>query len=420
MITYWLDYDWVPDSRTEKLMMEAFGRMVEERERGVAGYYHLPEDSKLLETEVKAWMASNPVLPRCDTIVLIGIGGSSLGTRAVDSMLRHGTENVKRFVFLENPDPVDISEKLSTIRKEKTLFIVVSKSGTTIETISLFKTVIDRFDLDLKGTDRSRVLVITDEGSPLCRFADDHELKAYTIPENVGGRFSVLSAVGIVPLTIAGYDTCGILQGASDMVTRFFERREKHIEKKAAFMATHWERYRMNVLFAYATFLEEFSGWYVHLWGESLGKIDAEGMHVGPTPIGRIGAVDQHSFLQLVMEGPRDKTVTFMKVVDFENDLKIPSLTLENIENADYINTHTFNELINAECDATLQSMVEKKIPVDLIALDRTTPANVGELIVYYELLTSMTGAMLDIDIYTQPGLERGKTILINKFEKDR
>ena len=419
MITYRLDYSWQPDERGEKLMAEAFGKIVEEREKGVAGYYHLPEDSRLLEAEIRAYASSSAVVNGCDTIAVIGIGGSSLGTKAVDAMLRHRFPDAKRLVFLENPDPVDLVEKFASLKKDRTLFVVVSKSGTTIETTSIFKAVIAHFGLDLAGEDRSRVIVVTDEGSALCHYADHHGLKAYTIPENVGGRFSVLSAIGIVPLTLAGYDTSSILRGAAKMVERFFARREKHLEKKAAFIVTHHDIYRMNVLFVYAACLEPFTKWYVQLWAESLGKIDREGVRIGLTPIGQTGPADQHTFLQLMMEGARDKSVTFLKIADFENDLKIPDISLENIEKTDYINARTFNELINAECDATLQSVAEQGVPVDLITFDRLSPANVGEIIVYYELLTSLVGAMLDIDTYTQPGVERGKRILMNKFVKD-
>ena len=420
MITYGLDYEWTPDESTETLMTEAFGKIVEERETGAAGYYHLPEDSKLLVSEIRAFAASNTSVTESDTIAVIGIGGSSLGTKAVDRMLKHKYPETKRILFLENPDPIDIEEKFASIEKEKTLFIVVSKSGSTIETTSIFKAAIAHFTLELDGKDNARVIVVTDEGSSLCHFADHHALKAYTIPDNVSGRFSVLSAVGIVPLTLAGYDTSSILEGASSMVKRYFDRRENHIEKKAAFLATHWKTYRMNVLFAYASFFEDFTKWYIQLWGESLGKINPKGKHTGPTPIGQIGAIDQHSFLQLIIEGPRDKSVTFLKLADFENGLGIPDISLKEIEQIDYVNAHTFNELINAECDATRQSIAEQGIPVDSIILDRISERNIGEMLVYYELLTSLTGAMLNIDTYNQPGVKRGKDILKKTFEKDR
>ncbi len=416
MITYDLNLRWQAGDEANELMTEAFGNLIYEREKGVAGYYNLPVNSKLIVTEVQAFMASSEVVKKSDTIVVIGIGGSSLGTKAVDSMLRHKYPNAKRLLFLENPDPVDLERKFSTIEKERSIFIVISKSGTTVETISIFKAVLKRFDIDLQSDDKERVIAITDEGSALCHFVDTHGLKAYTIGHNVGGRFSVLSSVGVVPLTIAGYDTCSLLAGSAKMVERFFDAKEEHMLIKAAFIATNWREYRMNVLFAYGNLLEDFTKWYVQLWGESLGKIDRCGNRVGPTPIGHIGSVDQHSFLQLVMQGPRDKSVTFLKVEDFEKDIKIPDINLEHIQKCDYVNGRSFNELLNAECDATMESVSNEEVPVDMITLDRVDERNIGELILYYELLTSLVGSMLHIDTYDQPGVERGKKILVEKF----
>ncbi len=418
MITYDLNLRWQAGDEANELMTEAFGNLIYEREKGVAGYYNLPVDSKLIVTEVQAFMASSEVVKKSDTIVVIGIGGSSLGTKAVDSMLRHKYPEAKRLLFLENPDPVDLERKLSTVEKKRSIFIVISKSGTTVETISIFKAVLKRFDIDLQSDDKERVIAITDEGSALCHFVDTHGLKAYTIGDNVGGRFSVLSSVGVVPLTIAGYDTCSLLGGGAKMVERFFDAKEEHMLIKAAFIATNWREYRMNVLFAYGNLLEDFTKWYVQLWGESLGKIDRCGNRVGPTPIGHIGSVDQHSFLQLVMQGPRDKSVTFLKVEDFEKDINIPDINLEHIQKCDYVNGRSFNELLNAECDATMESVSNEEVPVDMITLDRVDERSIGELILYYELLTSLVGSMLHIDTYNQPGVEYGKKILVEKFGK--
>jgi glucose-6-phosphate isomerase len=299
----------------------------------------------------------------------------------------------------------------------RTLFIVISKSGGTIETTSIFKVLIDHFGLEVEGKDRERILVITDEGSILFRYAEKHGLGSYLIPANVGGRFSVLSAVGIVPLSLAGYDTRLLLAGARKIVDGFFNRREDHLLRKGAFLASYWRQYRMNVLFAYGTALEDLTKWYVQLWGESLGKIDAFGNRVGLTPLGHIGSVDQHSFLQLIIEGPRDKSVTFLKVEDFGRDLTIPRISLEHIEKNDYINGHTLGELLHAECDATMESIAGEGVPTDAIVMDRLDPENLGELILYYELLTSIVGAMLHIDTYNQPGVELGKRILVKKFQ---
>ncbi|MCF6200687.1 MAG: glucose-6-phosphate isomerase [Hydrogenimonas sp.] len=418
MITYDLNIGWQADDEASMMMQDAFEQLVYERENAIAGYYNLPKSSKPIITEAKAFAASNDAVNNSDTIVVVGIGGSSLGIKAVDSMLRHKYPAAKRLIFLENPDPVDLQMKFSMIEKERSIFIVISKSGTTVETMSIFKAVLARFEIDLNKSDKDRIIAITDEGSALCRFVDTHSLKAYTIPHNVGGRFSVLSSVGIVPLTLAGYDTCSLLEGGASMVDRFFDAKEEHMLIKAAFIASNWREYRTNVLFAYGNSLEDFTKWYVQLWGESLGKIDRCGNRVGPTPAGHIGSVDQHSFLQLLMQGPKDKSVTFLKVEDFESSLKIPDIELKHIERVDYLNGHTFNELINAECDATMEALSKEEVPVDMIKLDKIDEENIGELILYYELLTSLVGSMLHVDTYNQPGVEMGKRILAEKFKK--
>jgi len=401
-----------------RLMMNAFGFLMHEKEKGISGYYNLPIDGENLLKEINSYIIQeDEVYQNAENIVVIGIGGSSLGAKAIDSMLRHKYNNLKKLLFLENPDPVSISKTLNRIKKHNSIFVVISKSGGTIETTSIFKTVLKEFDMDLKSEDAKRVLIISDEGSPLCKFADFYGIKAFTIPKNVGGRFSVLSSVGIVPLSLAGYDMRNVLKGAKHMIKRFFNSKEEHIAIKALYYCKNYQKTPINVLFSYADFLEDFTKWFIQLWAESLGKIDKDGKNVGLTPVAHIGSIDQHSFLQLIMQGPRDKTVTFIKVEDFENDLKIPDISLKYIEKTDYINNHTFNELINAECDATKESLVKEGIPVDTITLDKVNEENVGELIAYFELLTSYAGAIFDINTYDQPGVEFGKKILVKKFK---
>jgi glucose-6-phosphate isomerase len=172
------------------------------------------------------------------------------------------------------------------------------------------------------------------------------------------------------------------------------------------------------VLFSYANDLENLCKWYVQLWGESLGKINTQEKNVGLTPIGLIGSIDQHSFLQLLIEGPKDKTVTFVNIKDFENDLSIPDVSLKHIEKTDFINSNSFNTLINAQCDATRESLIQSGVAVDSIEFERICEGNIGTMIIYYELLTSLVGAMLRVNTYDQPGVELGKDILYKKFGK--
>ena len=416
MIEYEDDFVWQLDAKLEAKIIESYAKIVQERKEGISGYFNLGKDSQPIAKEAELYATKSKFVRESDTVVVIGIGGSSLGTKAINAMLKPIKSNQKRMIFLENPDEFDLSEKLATIQKEKTVFTIVSKSGTTIETLSIFKKILEYFSLDYSGTDSQQILIITDEGSPLDKFAHYYGIKTYNIPKNVGGRFSVLSAVGIVPLTIAGYDTKTILNGANDMVERFFSGKENHLLKKAALLVSHRKEAPMNVVFSYANCLEDFTKWYVQLWGESLGKLDNEGKHTGLTPIGHIGSVDQHSFLQLIMQGPRDKTVTFIKLDTFEKKIQVPQISLKFLETTDYINGYSFNELIDGECEATKESIIKQGINVDAITLNTIEEHNIGELILYYELLTSLCGIMLDINTYDQPGVELGKSILLRKF----
>ncbi|WP_457749780.1 glucose-6-phosphate isomerase [Sulfurimonas sp.] len=416
MLQYENDFIWNKDVNITALMDDVYQKLVTEKESKIAGYYTLGEDSLPLVDHVLENSQTNRYIQQSDTIVVIGIGGSSLGTKAIYSVFKHRYKNAKRMLFLENPDEIDLYEKLASIEKEKTIFIVVSKSGSTIETISIFKEIISRFYLNYEQQDRERIIAITDFDSLLYKFAQYYKIKVYTIPDNVGGRFSVLSAVGVVPLTLAGYDMKSLLSGAATMANSFFEKKENHLLEKAVFLTSHQKEYPMNVVFSYANCLEDFTKWYVQLWGESLGKINKNAQHVGLTPIGHIGSVDQHSFLQLIIEGPRDKTVTFIKLENFEKNIKIPNISLKFIEKADYINGYTFNELIDGECEATKESIIQQGINVDEITLDRLNEKNIGKLIMYYELLTSLCGKIFNIDTYNQPGVELGKQILLKKF----
>lgn len=407
MLSFSQQYKFESSSDNNQRMQNAFEILKDEMNQDKVGYYKLPLHSKEFVTKVSELDSSD-----IKQIVVIGIGGSSLGIKAIDSILRPITENVKEMIFFENSDPVTISQNLSKIDSQKAAFFVISKSGSTIETTSIFKTIIHHFNLDLDGVDSKRIFVITDSGSSLSTFAKHHSIVEFNIPNNVGGRFSVLSAVGVAPLQMAGYDMNSVLDGAAAFVKSFFEGNEEHLLAKANFLYENAKTQSINVVFSYADKLEHFTKWYVQLWGESLGKIDKKGQRVGLTPIGIIGSVDQHSFLQLIIEGPKDKNITFINIDDFQNPLTIPDITLYGIKKTDFINNTTFNTLINEQCKATMQSVVESGVDVDTISLDKVSEINIGSLIMYYEILTSLVGTMFEVNTYNQPGVELGKVIL--------
>ncbi len=387
----------------------AFESLKNEYESGEIGYYHLPKNVENLIKEV------SKIKDDFETLVIVGIGGSSLGTKAIYRLLKSNYNKVKKIIFLENTDPIELRNKFNEIEPKKAKFIVISKSGSTIETISIFKALLANFNLSLEN-DKNKFIIITDSGSPLEKLAQEYKINVFNIPSNVGGRFSVFSAVGVVPLYLAGFKIEEIVKSAGEFFKSFFDKKEWHLIKKASFIYEKSNFYKMNVVFSYSSLLDEFNKWYVQLWGESLGKINKKGRRVGLTPIGLLGSIDQHSFLQLLIEGPKDKTVTFIKVKNFERELKIPKLSLPYIQKCDFVNGVSFNDLINAQCDATKESVIRAGIDVDEIILEKLNEENVGKLLAYYELLTSAVGALFEINTYNQPGVELGKQILKTKF----
>lgn len=381
-------------------------------ERSSVGYYDLPISSTSLCSEVKNSLLSSSVF--FDTIAVVGIGGSSLGIKAIDRLLRSSTPHAKKIVYFENSDPISIAYESSRIAFAKTLFVVISKSGGTVETLSIFKYLISKFEIDLVNS--PQIIIVSDEGSILSQFADHYSLKRFVIPSNVGGRFSVLSAVGVIPLVLAGFHMEGVLEGAQNFADSFWERKEEHLLQKAAFYVGNAKVSPINVLFSYSDTFEEFGKWVVQIWGESLGKRNTRGERVGLTPISLIGSVDQHSFLQLIIEGPLNKTVTFMHIEHSRDELMIPKLSLPFLEKSDFVNGESFNTLINAQCQATMQSVLESGVNVDEITWECINEESVGQMVMYYELLTSAAGALFEINTYDQPGVEHGKKILEGYF----
>lgn len=461
---------------------EIFAKVQREREKGVSGYYALPFENRACEDLAGFVSKNEELLTHIENLVLIGVGGSSLGAKAIHHLLRYAPlssqnpqtqaqstsqpasaksqtkstnqgkngevtshKKAPKIYFLEHTDALSVPHTLSKITLDSTLFIAISKSGGTIETSSLLKYVISRFCLLDSSEGKSHLLCITDEGSALQSFAKKEGVECISIAPSVGGRFSVLSAVGLVPLGLLGYDIAQILRGAREFMERFFARKEEHILTKASFLAKNYECYPITTLFSYSSIFMEFNAWFVQLWGESLGKIDKEGKRVGLSPVGLIGSIDQHSFLQLIIEGRADKTVTFLSVspTALPSSPKIPLLSLHSLESSDFVNGVEFAELLDRQRLATFQSLenlqyegaesniksskgqasvkskeILSKIPLDSIVLNELSERSVGALIAYFELLTSAVGCALDIDTYNQPGVELGKVLLKKGFSK--
>ena len=394
------------NSEKKRALIESIDRESED-----IGYYKLPEQNI---DEILTFVDNFDV--SIENIVVLGIGGSSLGSKAIYEFLKPVEEPKRKLFFFESTDPLNIVDTLKKLDIEKTHFLIISKSGGTVETISIFKYIF------APNQDKTKYTFITDMGSNLDKFAQDLGSKCFYLPDNVGGRFSVLSVVGLLPLALCGVNIKELLRGAREVSDAYFKSGQltETFLNKAIFYAQNHEKYNINCLFAYSETLQYFTEWYVQLWGESLGKKEIQtDENTGLTPIGLIGPKDQHSFLQLIMEGKRDKSVTFIKLKEFEHEMYIPAITLKHLEALDTLNNIAFHELINMQCDSVIEALKEEKdIPLDEIIIPNVSASSIGALMYYYELLTSLVGVLLGVNTYDQPGVEAGKIILKEKLIK--
>lgn len=378
-------------------------------EKDFIGYYNLVfQDTKYLKDYAKQVSQKH--------IVVVGIGGSIMGTKAIYEFLLSSSSFTKKMHFLETTDPLNIKQQLKFIDLKDAFFIIASKSGTTIETIAVFK-----YLSSLYVIDKNNSAIISDETSPLFEFAKNHNIQRFILDANIGGRFSVFSAISLLPLAIIGVDIDKIMQGCKEVYDSFFNQKSyyKDILEKARFFVENKHRFNIHIVFSYSTSLEGFNRWYIQLWGESLGKLNINQTRQSLTPIGLIGPNDQHSFLQLLIDGNRDKIVTFIKINDFKSEIKIPKNTLKDFKELSYIDDIDFQDLINHQANATIKSIdMEKDIPYDVISIDKVDEISISKLMFSYQLLTSCVGKFMQVNTYDQPGVEQGKIILKKILQK--
>ncbi|MBT4731818.1 glucose-6-phosphate isomerase [Candidatus Woesearchaeota archaeon] len=391
-----------------------------QKETDKIGYYNLPKQNTSYIDDYLKQLDRRQGLDNIKDIVVIGIGGSSLGAKSVYYFIKSVRKLKRKLHFIDSTDPITITNTCDRLNLNSTHFLVISKSGSTIETIAAYKYTLGL--INGSATDCFPFTFITDKNSLLEKHAVKVGGLIVNIQDNVGGRFSVLSSVGLIPLILADIKVDCLLQGAAKINNSFFKKGcvQEALLKKATFYAKNSTNYNINAIFSYTDSLQYFNDWYVQLWGESLGKKQKNSaFNVGLTPIGLTGPKDQHSFLQLLADGTRNKSVTFIKLKEFNNQQSIPDIRLKELENLDLINNIKFSTLINLQEESIFESLsASKRIPLDEITIQKQDEFSIGQLIYYYELLTSLVGDLLNINTYDQPGVESGKQILVKKLQQ--
>jgi glucose-6-phosphate isomerase len=368
------------------------------------GFIDLPKDNNVLD-QVKAFASS--VEGKYAHIVILGIGGSMLGPKCILEALYSPRPGLQ-IHYLDNIDPHKISQIASNIDLSKTLFLVQTKSGGTPETISqylYFRNQVNTHNLDAKD---HFVFVTDPQKGYLRQVANLENIPSFVIPENVGGRFSVLTPVGLLVAALVGLDIDSMLSGAQSVL----DNQLSEAYTLATIQHSLSESGKsINVIMPYSSRLKTFSEWCVQLISESLGKefdLDGNLVNTGITPLPAVGATDQHSQLQLFAEGPNDKLIIFIKPQDYGVEIDIPHT---NEESLTYLNGHSFNQLLDAEFKGVSAALTERDRPNLTIEIDQVNEFSLGELFMFFELATAFVGVMLNINTFDQPGVERGKVL---------
>lgn len=348
------------------------------------------------------------------TFVHVGIGGSSLGPEMLISSLKKSN---KKFVFINNIDPDEIHQQLSKIDLHNSLFYFCSKSGGTAETmagLAIVSSLLESNGIQKENFKEYMVFATDPVKSDLLELGKELGVSCLTIPSNVGGRFTVLTPVGFLPALFAGIEIGQLCSGASEAQGLCLDENlaQNQLMKMASFLYAFKEEKGMSqtIFMPYSSKLRNLSHWFVQLWAESLGKeLDNQGnvINTGFTPVPAYGATDQHSQVQLFMEGPKDKVMVIISVENFEQDYPLKS----DFAQAAFkkLSPYTLGQLMKAELNGTLKALEEKERPYIHINIPSLNEQNLGKMIMVFESLTATMGGYLNINPFDQPGVEAGK-----------
>jgi glucose-6-phosphate isomerase len=399
------------------------------KEMGQIPFYNLPyaEDSaeKILKT-------ANELREKFDTLVVLGIGGSALGSKALLSSLRGPYFNYfsseirsgARVFICDNIDPDSFGSLLDLLDLNKTLFNVISKSGQTIETMSQFMVVKHLLKEKIGNRWADHIVLTTDpEKGSLRQMVKEEKFRSFEIPPGVGGRFSALSPVGLFPAAMAGIDILELLAGArrAEVRTQLEDLWMNPSYMLAALQyLMHRKKKNIVVMMPYSDLLFPLAEWYCQLWAESIGKrfsLKGEVVNAGSTPIAACGTKDQHSQLQLYMEGPNDKYFLFLIFENFSKTIAIPEASVRQ-EHLTSLVSHTMGEILQAEARATETALRDQGRPSSRFLIPHRNPYAVGQLLFLLEVATAFAGGLFNVNPFDQPGVELVKKLTAGLLDR--
>jgi len=393
---------------------EAARALAEKRAAGELPMFDLAQEPEALG---RISALAREVRDEVDTLVVLGIGGSALGSRAILGALAEGPMRVE---VADNVDPWSFGTLLDGLDLKRTAFNVVSKSGDTAATMAQFLIVRDRLLRALGAIDyKSHVIVTTDAtGGSLRQIVNDEGFRDLAVPAGVGGRFSVLTAAGLFPAAVAGVRVEDLLAGAAWMDARAqsgsLSENPALLLGALLYLAETRRKTNVVVLMPYSDRLRPFGRWFAQLWAESLGKsvdVDGRPTHAGSTPQPAVGATDQHSQLQLWLDGPADKVVIFIRVEDHGREIEIPS-AYGDLEGVSYLSGKGLGGLLNMEQRATERALQQRGRLALTLSVPQLNAFTLGQLFQLFEAATVFAGALHRVASWDQPAAaEEGRRL---------
>jgi len=433
MLSHMIGSEGITEDAIKKLdvqIAQANKNMIEKRKAGKMAWRDLPHNQDEVVKDIENYV--NEMKDQIDAFVVLGIGGSALGPMAVQQALNHPYYNelprekrggFPKLYVVDNVDPERLVYLFQTIDPTRCLFNVISKSGSTSETMSQFMIIQQLLEEKLGKEGAKKLIVCTTDAQSgnLITIAKNEGYKYFIIPSAVGGRFSELTPVGLLPAAFCGLDIKGLLEGAAQ-IDKLCENPDIYKNSAHMYALLHYMAMvngkNISVMMPYVDALKFISDWYAQLWAESLGKqfdVNGKVVNVGQTPVKALGVTDQHSQVQLYAEGPYDKIIVFLGVDEYRETITIPK-TYGDMPSLGFLGGVTHNDLIQTEQAATEYALTKANRMNMTLTLPKVTPQTLGQLLYFFEVATAYAGELLNIDAFDQPGVEEGKNATYAMF----